>query len=336
MSTESKKYFTWTDAEISLLLHIVVEYKADKAKENRGYYWDTCRTKYEDICKNFVEAYPKSSDEKEKFPQAGKAAEVFDKAKIKNKVGKLRSSYLAAKSQNRKSGNGRIITMFFNTMEEIWEGSPCADKIPNAIESAGSRPDTDLDDGNEEQSINTDERSADADGQSINIDGQRPSNTDDGSESEPEAEERDTANKENNVLSRAMNTFEKQSSALTEQLNKRRNDKLQKVIPKRMKMSLAEEESLKLRREQLDFIKQANERHDRHMTSILDSLTTLTGAIAARNQPPNVSYVGPGVSHYTSPEPQTSTPRNRNLRRFANNSGGLSFHWPEGGDDEQE
>jgi len=47
------KKFTWSDEEINLLLHIVVDYKAGKAEE--GVDWLTVRSKYEDATKMFLE-----------------------------------------------------------------------------------------------------------------------------------------------------------------------------------------------------------------------------------------------------------------------------------------
>ena len=58
------KNFIWSDEEINLLLHIVIDYKAGTAREEVD--WETVRTKYGDVTKMFLEKY--SDNEKEKFP----------------------------------------------------------------------------------------------------------------------------------------------------------------------------------------------------------------------------------------------------------------------------
>ena len=43
------KNFAWSDGEINLLLHVVIDYKAGKA--GKGVDWEMVRSKYEDVTK---------------------------------------------------------------------------------------------------------------------------------------------------------------------------------------------------------------------------------------------------------------------------------------------
>ena len=58
------KNCTWSEEEINLLLHEVIDYKAGKSGE--GVDWETVRSKCEEVTKMFLEKYPDS--DKEKFP----------------------------------------------------------------------------------------------------------------------------------------------------------------------------------------------------------------------------------------------------------------------------
>ena len=74
------KNFLWSDEEINLLLHVVIDYKARKAGE--GVDWETVRSKYEEVTKIFLEKYP--DDGKEKFHQRTETSRSFNKDRIQN------------------------------------------------------------------------------------------------------------------------------------------------------------------------------------------------------------------------------------------------------------
>ena len=48
---DGRQKLLWSDEEISLLLHVFIDYKAGKAGE--GVDWETVRSKYEDVTKCF-------------------------------------------------------------------------------------------------------------------------------------------------------------------------------------------------------------------------------------------------------------------------------------------
>ena len=53
MAAAADKNFMWSDEEINLLLHVVIDYKAGKA--GGGVDWESVRSKYEDVTKMFLE-----------------------------------------------------------------------------------------------------------------------------------------------------------------------------------------------------------------------------------------------------------------------------------------
>ena len=77
---------TWSDEEINLLLHVVIDYKAEKAGEGVG--WETVRSKYEDVTKMFLEKYP--DKDKDKIPRRIEASGSFNKDRIQNKLKRIK------------------------------------------------------------------------------------------------------------------------------------------------------------------------------------------------------------------------------------------------------
>ena len=54
---KSSKTFSWTDEETSLLLQVVIDYKASKTAT--GLDWETVKNRYEDITERFQAQYPR-------------------------------------------------------------------------------------------------------------------------------------------------------------------------------------------------------------------------------------------------------------------------------------
>ena len=139
------KNFTWTDEEINLLLHVVLAYKVGKAGE--GVDWDTVKSKYEDLTKNFLEKYPEN--EKEKFPRGSDAARSFNKERIQNKLKRIKLNFRKAVDKGRRSGGGRVVTTFYDECCEIWSGAPAVESISGGIEALSSSSTVDLDSSRE-------------------------------------------------------------------------------------------------------------------------------------------------------------------------------------------
>ena len=100
MAAAADKNFMWSDEEINLLLHVVIDYKAGKAGE--GVDWESVRSKYEDVTKMFLEKYP--GEDKEKFPRRTEASRSFNKDRIQNKLKRIKLNFRKAV---RGSGQGK-------------------------------------------------------------------------------------------------------------------------------------------------------------------------------------------------------------------------------------
>ena len=57
----TKREFNWTEEEISLLLHTIIDYKGTKMAQ--GIDWETVKTKQEEITEQFHLNYPKEGSD---------------------------------------------------------------------------------------------------------------------------------------------------------------------------------------------------------------------------------------------------------------------------------
>lgn len=86
--TSKRSFFLWTDEETSLLLKIMMDYKASKL--DIGEDWETVRSKYDDILKIFIAAYP--AEQCKEFPNSARK-DQFSQEKIKTKINKLKNGF---------------------------------------------------------------------------------------------------------------------------------------------------------------------------------------------------------------------------------------------------
>ncbi|KAA0701669.1 hypothetical protein E1301_Tti018523 [Triplophysa tibetana] len=138
--------FVWTDDEVELLLRVTLDYKSTKLKDNVD--WESCHSKYSDIMDAFQAQYPRESTEKD-FPHG---ANMLSKAQVTTKLKSIRCKYRQTVGKGRRSGQGRVVLIFYALCEEIWGGSPATRCIDAGIET------TDL----EESSTSTVELAADS------------------------------------------------------------------------------------------------------------------------------------------------------------------------------
>ena len=79
---ERDKAFSWTDDELSLLLKVIINYKAYQASNGKD--WETVKRKYEDIIKRFLERYPSEifdASQVAEYPD-GRDKSVFTKERV--------------------------------------------------------------------------------------------------------------------------------------------------------------------------------------------------------------------------------------------------------------
>ena len=88
----TKREFIWTDEEISLLLQIIINYKATKMA--RGLDWETVKAKYEEIMELFHLRYPKegSGVSPEEYPNSADPT-VVSKEHIVTKIKRIRNMF---------------------------------------------------------------------------------------------------------------------------------------------------------------------------------------------------------------------------------------------------
>lgn len=130
-----KETFVWTDDEVELLLGVTLDYKATRLQENVD--WESCQTKYSDIFDAFHAQYRRRPTDKD-FPHDVNAiTKAQITTQITTKIKNIRGKYRKAVDTGRRSGQGRVVLLFFELCEEVWGGSPATHCINAGIETGG-------------------------------------------------------------------------------------------------------------------------------------------------------------------------------------------------------
>ncbi|KAL3052026.1 hypothetical protein OYC64_004726 [Pagothenia borchgrevinki] len=112
-----KELFSWTDDEVELLLCVTLEYKTTKIQNNVD--WESCKLKYTEIGDLFKAQYPRTHTEKD-FPHE---ENTISQGQLTAKLKQVRIKYRHAVDLGRRSGQGRVVYMYFELCEQIWGGS---------------------------------------------------------------------------------------------------------------------------------------------------------------------------------------------------------------------
>ncbi|KAG5266445.1 hypothetical protein AALO_G00232170 [Alosa alosa] len=140
VKTNATTFLSWTDDEVELLLKVTLEYKVTMAAE--GIKWELSCSKYGDILQSFLENYPTHEaglTMRKEFPHK---KQDITKAQLTSKLKAIRNKYRQAVKTGRKSGHGRVILLYFELCEAIWEESLGTDTISGVIETSNTRPET--------------------------------------------------------------------------------------------------------------------------------------------------------------------------------------------------
>nr|XP_055026761.1 uncharacterized protein LOC129416479 [Misgurnus anguillicaudatus]XP_055049479.1 uncharacterized protein LOC129434889 [Misgurnus anguillicaudatus] len=121
--------FVWTDEEVELLLQTTLNYKTTKA--HQGVDWESCQAKYTDIWTEFLQQYPIPGGTS--YPHE---KDAISKSQITSKLKAIRIKYRQAVDTQRRSGHGRVITLYFDLCNEIWGGSPATTAIEAGVETS--------------------------------------------------------------------------------------------------------------------------------------------------------------------------------------------------------
>jgi hypothetical protein len=142
----AREYFTWTDDESELLLNLILQYKTEKSLDSID--WESIRSKYNDIHERFV-AYLQSIAEGEtpaldkEYPHR---PEEISRGIVTLKLKGICGRYRKAVDTGRKSGQGRVVELYYTLCQEIWGGSPATEQIHSGLESVDL-----ITEGNEEE-----------------------------------------------------------------------------------------------------------------------------------------------------------------------------------------
>ena len=236
------KNFTWTDEEITLLLHVVIAYKTGKAGE--GVDWETVRSKYEDLTKMFLEKYPENDGEK--FPRRTEATVSFSKDRIQNKLKRIKLNFRKAVDKGRCSGGGRVVTFFYEECCEIWSGAPAVESIACGIDTSS----IDLDSPRELEDDSVENLTEDV---AVVPKEELESVTDD--------------------------KVTERRQLLQKQHKGKRDSKLTKKLSTYNPLLAVAREDLQLKRKVLDQMEEADKKHQKTMDSLLRGFTSLTSAL---------------------------------------------------------
>ena len=134
MAAAADKNFMWSDEEINLLLHVVIDYKAGKAGE--GVDWESVRSKYEDVTKRFFWKSTLVTTKRNSPDVPIEASRSFNKDRIQNKLKRIKLNFRKAVDKGRRSGGGRVVTTFYEECCEIWSGASAVESITGGIDTS--------------------------------------------------------------------------------------------------------------------------------------------------------------------------------------------------------
>ncbi|XP_010765624.1 uncharacterized protein [Notothenia coriiceps] len=261
-----KELFSWTDDEVELLLHVTLDYKTTKLQENLD--WESCKPKYSEIGDLFQAQYPRTPTEKDFPHDKGSITQGQLTAKLKQ----IRIKYRQAVDLGRRSGQGRVVYMFFELCEQIWGGSPAKHPHSSGVETG------DLLDLEESSPVPSSSPSL-----------ERSSDSPESSES-------------NGSLSTAA-VVRHRRDLLQAQLNGHRSDRRKRKLP----AEHAVQEDLKIKKRMLDLMEQTSSRNAANMdrmNNTMDNInSTIQGGLSLIRElmhaPPHSSSSGYG--HFQEP-----------------------------------
>uniref|UniRef100_A0A1X7VSV0 Myb/SANT-like domain-containing protein n=1 Tax=Amphimedon queenslandica TaxID=400682 RepID=A0A1X7VSV0_AMPQE len=136
MATRIGKHFKWTDDECELMLSVTRDYKVQQMAVNVD--WESMKTKYGDILAMMPTELPVNAPTTRSQPITGKdyphAKSELTKA-ITTKLKAVRQNYCQAVDTGRKSGQSRVVLLYFDQCETIWAGSQSTEQIDTGLES---------------------------------------------------------------------------------------------------------------------------------------------------------------------------------------------------------
>ena len=131
-----------SDDEIELLLGVVQAFASEK--EYEGVEWESVKSKYEDIRKQFVTLYDQKGLKEH-------ATAIFTQERIASKIKDLRKKYKKAVDSGKRSGGKRTMATFYDVCDGIWDGCPATKSLEHGVDSTEGFALVQLDDENNEK-----------------------------------------------------------------------------------------------------------------------------------------------------------------------------------------
>ena len=139
---EQSSNLVWSDDEIELLLGVVQAFTSEK--EFQGVEWESVKSKYEDIRKEFVILYDQKGLKEHETA-------IFTRERIASKIKDLRKKYKKAVDSGRRSGGGRTVATFYDVCNNIWGGCPATKSLEHGLDSSEGFTLIQLDDENDKE-----------------------------------------------------------------------------------------------------------------------------------------------------------------------------------------
>lgn len=102
------------DYEVQLLIQVTLNYKTAKYQENVD--WESCQSKYSNICEAFQKLYLTTEAARGKeFPHS---KEVISKTLVASKLKATGGRYGQAVDSGQRSGYGCVVLIYFELFEQ--------------------------------------------------------------------------------------------------------------------------------------------------------------------------------------------------------------------------
>ena len=121
---------SWRDDEVELVLVVVRAYFSQK--DYKGLEWESVKSKYKAIRKDFVTLHYEQQDGHE-LPHN---LSLLIKERIASKIKDIRGKYKKAVDSGKKSGCGRTVATFYVVCNEICGGCPATASLENGVDTA--------------------------------------------------------------------------------------------------------------------------------------------------------------------------------------------------------
>ena len=139
---EHSNNLVWSDDEIELLLGVVQVFASEKAFH--GVEWESVKSKYEDIRKEFVSLYDQKGLKEHETT-------ICTRERIASKIKDVRKKYKKAVDSGRRSGGGRTVATFYDICNGIWGGCPATKSLEHGVDSTEGFASIQIDDENGEE-----------------------------------------------------------------------------------------------------------------------------------------------------------------------------------------